>query len=121
MRGCTWRPQLPPVVVVTCVVHVGSPVGFAVMVTVSPACLLDTVPESVIASPKIMTEREVAIETARVFCATATLPANGLPVWLLPLTVGSVYVNVPGVANVHEPLCEGCRVSLQFVLPTATA
>src|SRR4051794_31854356 len=104
MRGCTWRPQLPPVVVVTCVVHVGSPVGFAVMVTVSPACLLDTVPEGVIASPKIMPERGVAIEPARVFCAPATLPAKGLPVWLLPPPVGSVYVNAPGVANVHEPL-----------------
>src|SRR4051812_41415325 len=119
MRGWTWRLQLPPVVVVTCVVQVGSPVGFAVIVTVSPACLLDTVPERVIASPKIMTEREGAIETGRVFCAAAPRPASGLPVWLLPLPAGSVYVNVPGAGNVHEPLCKGCRVSLQFVLSTA--
>src|SRR3954469_3659116 len=121
MRGCTWRPQLPPVVVVTCVVHVGSPVGFAVMVPASPACLLDTVPESVIASPKIMSERELAIDTARVFCATVTEPANGLFVWSLPFTVGSLYVNVPGVANVHEPLWDGCSLSLQFVFATATS
>ena len=105
----------------TWVVHVGSPVGFAVIVTVSPACLLETVPESVIASPKIITEREVAIDTARVFGATLTLPANGLPAWPLPFTVGSVYVNVPGVANVHEPVCDGCRLRLQFVLSTATS
>src|SRR5436190_14885671 len=95
MRGCTWRLQSPPAVVVTCVVHVGSPVGFAVIVTVSPACLLETVPDRVIASPKIINEREVAIETARVFCATVTLPRNGPLLWLLPATVGSLYVNVP--------------------------
>src|SRR5213592_33920 len=121
MRGCTWRLQLPPAVVVTCVLHSGSPVGFAEIVTVSPACLLDTVPERVIASPKIISERVAAIETARVFCATVTEPANGLLFWSLPLTVGSLYVNVPGVANVHEPVWDGCRLSLQFVVPTATS
>ena len=62
-----------------------------------------------------------AIETARVFCATVTLPRKGLLLWLLPATDGSLYVNVPGVANVHEPLWDGCRLSLQFVLATATA
>src|SRR3954449_9721276 len=121
MRGWTWRLQLPPVVVVTCVVHVGSFIGFAVIVTVSPACLLDTVPESVIASPKIISVRDVAIDTARMFWPTVTEPANGLVVWLLPFTVGSLYVNVPAVANVHEPVCAGCRLSLQFVLSTATS
>ena len=50
-----------------------------------------------------------------------TLPRKGLLLWLLPATDGSLYVNVPGVANVHEPLWDGCRLSLQFVLATATA
>ena len=55
------------------------------------------------------------------FCATLTRPANGLFAWSLPFTVGSLYVNVPGVANVHDPLWDGCRLSLQFVLSTATS
>src|SRR3954465_10700330 len=40
MRGCTWRLQLPPVVDVTCVVQVGSPVCFDVVLTASPALLV---------------------------------------------------------------------------------
>ena len=51
--GCTCSVQLPPVVVVTCVEVVGWPEPLATIVTVSPACLLDTVPESVTASPRI--------------------------------------------------------------------
>src|SRR4051794_16368739 len=66
--GCTWRLQLPPLVVVTFVEEVGSPEDVATTVTSSPACLLDTVPESVTASPRITRGRLLDSETERVFC-----------------------------------------------------
>ena len=74
-------------------------------VTFSPAALLETVPESVTASPKMLSVRDADSETAREFGVTATVPAK-------PVEVGSVYANVPAVGKAHDPLCAGSTVSL---------
>ena len=69
----------------------------AVTVTCWPAALLEVMPESVIASPKMPTFRDVAIVTDLAFGVTFTVPAN-------PVAVGSLYANVPAFGNEHEPL-----------------
>ena len=78
-RGCTCRLQLPPAVVVTIVWVSGRPAGREKTVIFSPAALLETVPESVTASPKMLSVREGVSETDREFGATETVPLNPEP------------------------------------------
>ena len=84
-------------------------------VTFSPAALLDTVPESVTASPRITVFRLLVIETERVFCPTVSVPVKPAP-----FAVGSWNLNVPGVAKVHDELCPGSRLNLHVLLSTMT-
>jgi len=94
---------VPPVVVVTIVCASGNPVGREMTVTFSPAALLETVPESVTASPKMLSVRDADSETrVRRHGDRPGEACRGR----------SVYANVPAVGKAHDPLCAGSRVSL---------
>jgi hypothetical protein len=75
--------------------------------------LLETVPESVTASPKMLSVRDADSETEREFGVTVTVPAK-------PVELGSVYAKDPAVGKAHDPLCAGSRVSLHEPPVTST-
>jgi len=77
--------------------------------------LLETVPESVTASPKMFSDRDAESDTEREFCATLIVPLNPLP-----RAVGSLYVNVPASAHVQDEVCDGCSARLQELFATDT-
>ena len=70
-------------------------------------------PESVTASPKMLSVRDADSETEREFGVTVTVPAK-------PVELGSVYAKVPAVGKAHDPLRAGSRVSLHELPVTST-
>jgi hypothetical protein len=67
--------------------------------------LLETVPESVTASPKMLSVRDADSETEREFGVTVTVPAK-------PVELGSVYAKVPAVGKSARPAPRGVEGEL---------